>query len=259
MKRMARVHFVAFVLLILMAPATFSLLVQAVEYVPGVKVGDWIKYGQLSFTWIGNGTPPPSITEEKKVSWAKITVITISGPIVSINETIHYNNGTEILETSTEDVSGGAQYTSFPFAIARNLTAGDSIIVQSGSAQINQTTTRTYASASRRVNVLNFTTTYQNQTAISTFYFDQSTGFMVELYSKDPHEVRDLIATETNMWSPDLLGLLTNNLIYIIAGAIIIITVIGAAIILRGKTPPIPPPPPPAQNAQTLRRINQDL
>jgi hypothetical protein len=249
---MARAYFVASVLVILAVSTAFLIRVQAVEYVPGVKVGDWIKYGQLTITWTGNGTEPSSITEEKKVSWARITVITISGPIVNINETVHYNNSTEILENGTEDVSGGAQYTSFPFVIARNLTAGDPIITQTGSAQINQTTTRTYASASRRVNILNLTTTYQDQTTVSTFYFDQSTGFMVELYSKDAYQVRDLIATETNMWSPDLLGLLTNNLIYIIAGIIIIITVIAAAIALRRKKPSIPPPPPPAQNAQTL-------
>jgi hypothetical protein len=50
-------------------------------------------------------------------------------------------------------------------------------------------------------------------------------------------------ATETNMWSVDLLGLLSNNLVYIMAGIAVVIVVIVAAIVLRRKKPPPPQPP----------------
>lgn len=128
---------------------------------------------------------------------------------------------------------------------------------QSNSPTINRTITRTYVSASRNVSVVNNTGVYQGQTTTTLVYFDQNTGFMVEMYTYQPDSRNpgacietSLKATETNMWSPDLLGLLSNNLVYIMAGIAVVIVVIAAAIVLRRKKPP-PRQPPEATQTST--------
>jgi hypothetical protein len=80
---------------------------------------------------------------------------------------------------------------------------------------------------------------------------------MVEMYTYQPDSRNpgalietSLKATETNMWSVDLLGLLSNNLVYIMAGIAVVIVVIAAAIVLRRKKPP-PPQAPEATQTST--------
>ena len=241
---MAKVFFVLFVLAILSVLIVFPSMTGALNYVPGVKVGDWVKYGRLSVIWTGNGTEPAHYVEEGHITWVKVIVTGVSGPVVTTNSTVHYDNGTELIQSNTEDMTGSSEYASFLIVIASNLKSGDNITIQSNSEQITQITTKTYASASRSVDVINETTTSQGQTSITTYFFDQKTGFLLEQYSRDIYVERDLQAIDTNMWSPDLVGILKSNLIYIIAGTIVIIVVVVATITLRRRKPPLPPPPP---------------
>jgi len=215
-------------------------LVQAVDYNVGVKVGDWIKYGQVTVAWNGTGTEPPSVMEEMKVDWLRIDVEYVSGTAVTLNATTHYNNGTQISSSIGVDV------TEMSYAlIASNLKKGDSITPRADSPTINQTTTGIYANASRNVNLLETTSVYENQTTTLKYYFDQSTGIPVEFYSKSPdnsnpgaYSESSWRATETNMWSPDVPGSLSNTLIYVIVAVVIIIVVIAVAIVLRKKKTP---------------------
>lgn len=214
-------------------------LVRAVDYNAGVKAGDWIKYGQYTVTWSGNGTAPSYITEQEKVDWFRLDVENVSGTTVTLNETIHFNNGTQTSENSSVDVTGSAGMSGVKLLIACNLTRGDSLTSQTNSPTINETTTATYAGASRNVNLAETTSVYDNQTITARIYWDQSTGVMVEIYSKSPDYENpgaftelSVKATETDIWSPDLLGM-SNNLIYIVAGIIVIIGVVAAAIVLK--------------------------
>lgn len=52
----AEVYLKTVALAILVSSVVLSALVRAVDYNVGVKVGDWIKYGQFTVTWSGNGT-----------------------------------------------------------------------------------------------------------------------------------------------------------------------------------------------------------
>lgn len=252
-------------LVVLVAFLAAPMLVRAVEYNVGVKVGDWMKYGRFTVTWSGNGTEPSYVTDAKTVDWEKIEVESISGTTVSLNMTIHFNNGTQVSQSNDVDVKSNPMALS-SHLIASNLTTGDPISAQpvyppgsqSGAATVNETVTGRYAGASRNVNVYNSTGDYIGYAAEMRLYWDQSTGVMVEMYLREPdtsspgaYAEFSLKATETNMWSPDLLGTLSNNLIYIIAGIIIMIAVIAAAIVLRRKKPSPPPPPPPAQTTKT--------
>ena len=259
---MGKAYFWAFIVVILVVSAVSIMSVQAVDYVPGVKVGDWIKYGQYTVTWNGTGAEPSYITEEKKVEWLRIDVENVSGTIVMLNATVHLSNGTETSQDSSVDVAGGVGMSGVKLLVACNLKKGDPLTNQTGSLTINQTTTGIYAGANRNVNLAETSSVFANQTTTAKIYWDQSTGAMVEIYSKTPDYFNataaslgayielSIKATETNMWSPDLLEFFSSNLSYIVAGVIIIIAVIGAAIFLRGKKPPAPPTPEPQQITQ---------
>lgn len=246
-------------LMVLVALVALPVLVQAVNYNVGVKAGDWIKYGQYKITWVGNGTEPSYIIDQEKIDWMRVEVENVSGTIVTLNSTTHYNNGTLTLYGGSVDVASGFIPT---WLIASNLKSGDPIFNSTSNLRytpptINQTTTGIYSGAVRSVNLLEVTSVYDNQTETIRICWDQSTGVMVEMYVKVPMSSGAYIessvkATETNMWNPDFVGTLYNNLVYVIAGiAIIIVVMVGTIVLRRRKTPlaskqetiNIPPPP----------------
>lgn len=239
MKGLIEARLKTFTLAILVACMVLPWLVRAADYDTGVKAGDWIKYGQYTVTWSGNGTQPSYITEEEREDWFRVDVENVSGTTVTLNETIHFNNGTQTSENSSVDVTGNAGMSGVKLLIACNLTKGDPLTSQANSPTINETTTAMYAGASRNVNMAETTSVYDNQTIATKIYWDQNTGAMVEIYSKSPDYENpgaftefSVKATETNMWSPDLLAM-SNNLIYIVAGIIVIMGVVAAAIVLK--------------------------
>lgn len=244
------------VLLAVLVLAVFApTLVHAKDYAVGVKAGDWVKYGQITVTWAGNGTEPSSVTEIKKLDWARIDVLSVAGTTASLNLTLHYNNGTQTFQSYNADVQSGGSM-GMAFLVASNLTAGDPLSPQTPETAINQTVTGLYAGANRNVNIIdykgNLTVALVSYPFEYKEYWDQSTGIMVEEYTNqtDPansggYEEISLKATETNLWSANALDLIQNNLIYIIAGIAIIIVIVAAAIVLRKRKPPSPKQPPP--------------
>jgi hypothetical protein len=146
---------------------------------------DWIKYGQFTVNWTGNGTEPSYITEEKKTQWVRIDVENVSGTTITFNLTTQFNNGTQTPQTLTVNVATNSM-NGF-FFIASNLKSGDRLTNGTISSIINQTTTGTYAGATRNVNVVNITTTSLGYLTItSRICWDQTTGIMVEAYTKAP-------------------------------------------------------------------------
>jgi hypothetical protein len=255
--RVAQAYLKTVTLAILVACIVLPTLVRALDYNVGVKAGDWIKYGQLSITWNGTETEPSYITEEKKVDWVKMEVENVTGTTIGLNMTSHYKNGTQTSVTGSVDLNSSTGMSGSRFFIAANLKSGDPLGMNSqpNAPKINQTTTGIYAGAYRNINVLEVTSVstsvlYGNQTSTFKFYWDQSTGFLVEMYMKQPYTGNSnaytetsVKATETNMWSADLLGTLANNLVYIVAGIAVVIVVIAAAMVLRREKSPSPQPP----------------
>jgi hypothetical protein len=244
-------------LVILVVVLISPTLVRAANYNVGVKVGGWVKYGQVAVTWSGNVTEPSYVTDEEKIDWLKMEVESISGTTVSFNVTVHLNNGTQTPPQSSDiDVTGNAM--SGIFLIASNLKSGDPITTQPSAFTINETTTGRYAGASRSVNVFESTSNSSGYTSEYIVHWDQSTGIMVELYVKQPvssnssaYWEESLKATETTLWSADTLELVFDNLIYIITGIVLVIIVIAVVIVLRRKKspPPTPPTPPTSQSS----------
>ena len=74
---------------------------------------------------------------------------------------------------------------------------------------------------------------------------------MVEIDSKQPdysnpgaYTQLSVRTTETDMWSRDLLGSLSDNLIYIIAGIVVVIVVVAAILVFRRRKTSVPPSAP---------------
>ena len=241
-------------LLAILVVAVFaSTLVHAKEYTVGVKAGDWVKYGQITVTWAGNGTEPSSVTDAKKLDWVRIDVLSVAGTTASLNITEYYNNGTQTFQSYDVDVQSGSNGVAF--LVASNLTSGDPLGPQTPETTINQTVTGLYAGANRNVNIIDSKSSYQGYPSEYKIYWDQNTGMMVEEYTNQTdytnpaaYEEVSVKATETNMWSANALDLIQNNLIYIIAGVAVIIVIVAATIAVRRRKPPSPqqPPPPPS-------------
>jgi hypothetical protein len=244
------------VLLAILVAAVFApTLVHAKDYTVGVKAGDWIKYGQITVTWTGNGTAPSHITDAKKLDWLRVDVLGVAGTTASLNETAHFNNGTQTFQSYDVDVQSGNSPGNL-FLVASNLTAGDPLSPQTPQLTINQTVTRLYAGANRNVNYIDSKSSADTSSpSEGKVYYDKSSGIMVEIYVNQTYP--DLSAyeisykaTETNLWSANALDLIQNNLIYIIAGIAVMIVIVAATTALRRRKPPSPqqplPPPPSA-------------
>lgn len=256
-----RIGLLAILVLSVFAPT----LVHAKDYTVGVKAGDWVNYG-ITVRWTGNGTEPSDVTETMKLDWVRIDVLSVSGTTVTLNQTVHFNNGTQIFQSSDTDIQG-SNSAGTSFLIASNLKAGDPISPQTPGTTINQTVTGLYAGASRNVNTIDQKGNLPGMEGNYPFeyktYWDQSTGVMVELYinttdtaNSGGYEEISFKATETNLWSTNPLDIIQNNLLYIIAAMAVIIVIVAATIVLRRRKllssqqplppPPSTPPPPPS-------------
>jgi hypothetical protein len=250
-------------LLAILVVAVFaSTVVHAKDYTVGVKAGDWVKYGQVTVTWTGNGTEPSYVAEAKKLDWARIDVLSVAGTTASLNLTVHFNNGTQTFQSSDADVQSGGS-AGMLYVVASNLTAGDPLGPQTPETTINQTVTRLYAGANRNVNILdikgNLTMGLVSYPIETKMYWDQNTGIMVEAYSNqtdpanpDAYVEESVKATETNLWSANAFDLIQNNIVYVIAGIAVVIVIVAATIVLRRRkkpSPQQPPPPPPPLSA----------
>jgi hypothetical protein len=230
----------------LFVPVLAPMLVRAANYIVGVKVGDWVEYGQPTVTWSGTGTEPSYVTDQREIDWARVEVISVEETTVSLNVTVHLDNGTEVFTSDEVDVSNN-EYSIMDniYVIASNLKSGDSINNETLSITeptINQTLIRQYAGENRTVNFLDYSTLYNSSLYESEFYFDQKTGILLEshLKSSDPNNSSSYVeysmkANETNMWSAG--GTTNNNLYFIITGTVLVIVAITAIVLLRRKKP----------------------
>jgi hypothetical protein len=158
--------------------------------VPGVKSGDWIRYGvQESFS-----------SGER---WQKVEYLNATSTSVTVRITDYMPNGMETAETRTIDLASRDDYPSALFSvrvciIPSDLDAGDLVYLgQFGNETIVGETTIRVAGADRRVVYSNFSQVGSQY----TFYWDKQTGVLTQGLMTSGLGYKSVWVTETNMWS----------------------------------------------------------
>jgi len=178
----------------------------------GVKQGDWIEY-QVAVT----GDMPGH-----DAKWARIDVVNVQGPVLSLNMTTQFTNGTYLYENITLNLETGQ--LGDDFFIPANLSTGDVFYdAHVGNITITGSEQRTYAGAERTV--------LSGHTNVTTFYWDKQTGILVEAYSNysSINFTMKTVTDKTDMWQPQAPGL-SASLVY--AASAVAITVVVVAIVL---------------------------
>jgi len=165
---------------------TFVLIMASVapilsaDYNPGVTVGQYVKYGNITYTVNGSES-------QVSVNWTKLDVTSVSGKNVTILTTGQFKNGspipsngsTSIYNIETGKLNASMDYT-YGVIIAGNLSEGDAIPPLSYGFIVNKTETRTYFGVNRTVNILE--TTYSDSSYDNHWLlvYDKITGLMLE-------------------------------------------------------------------------------
>jgi hypothetical protein len=200
------------IILIVIVPVVLS-----AEISVGVKQGDWIEY-QVTFT----GTP----AEKHNVIWARMQIASVQGKSINLDMTVNFSDGTQEPETSTLNLETGQ--LGDDFIIPANLNVGDTFYDKTeGNIMISGAEERTYAGATRTV-------VYAN-TSQTTFYWDKSTGILVEATSSYTEYTMHTTADKTNMWQAQIFGLDSTLFYALIIVAVAIIAAIIFFVIRRKK------------------------
>lgn len=191
------------------------LAVASAEIVVGMKPGDWIEY---KVTCTGN------VPEEHDVTRSKIEITDVKGKKIDIEITSMYSDGTEETATATLNLETGQ--IGDGFIIPANLDNGDPIPEQyEGTITISGVEKRTYAGATRSV--------VYASTSLTMFYWDRSTGFLVEATSSYPDFTIITKADKTNMWQTQIFGI--DPFVFIVPIIAVIVAVLAFFLIRKMK------------------------
>jgi len=186
--------------------------VASAEIVVGVKQGDWIEY---KVTCTGN------VPEEHNVNWGKIEIIAVEDKQIDIKIMSRHSDGREETATSTLNLETGQ--IGDAFIIPANLDNGDVFLEQhEGTITISGVEKRTYAGATRNV--------VYATTAKTMFYWDKSTGFLVEATSSYTDFTMTTKAEKTNMWQTQIFGIDPTVFIVLI---VLVIVAVSAIFLIR--------------------------
>ena len=204
------------VLLIVCLPILIGILFSAVvsaESSVGVKQGDWIEY---------KVTTTGAVPAEHDVEGAKIEVIDVDEKKIDVKLTSIYSDGREETVTSTLNLETGQ--IGDAFIIPADLNAGDTFREQTeGTITVSGVEERIFAGARRSV--------VYASTPQTMFYWDRSTGVLVEATSSYPDFTLSTKAEKTNMWQPQIFGL--DPLVFIALIIVAIVAVLAIFLILK--------------------------
>jgi len=192
-KQSSIVFILAIVLLIILILAIVIFTnsgVRTYARLPGVSLGDTFTYDVTSFWNISktNTTVPLTMLEINQTKSFRVTITNVTASLVTTLETWIFKNGTERNSTGLVNVETGYNSGGFWPVVAANLRKDD-LLHPAGQNNItvNGTISREYPSGARETNY--FTFNYQGvddefgyYAAEADYYFDRSTGMLVELY-----------------------------------------------------------------------------
>jgi hypothetical protein len=187
--------------------------VASAEIVVGVKQGDWIEYN-VTFT----GDFPV----QHDVTWCRIEVTAVEGKNVYVDITSRYADGSNETVSSTVKLDTGN--IGEAFIIPANSDKEDTFSSYEGTITISGVEETSCAGATRSA-------VYAN-TPETMFYWDRSTGFLVEANSSSSEFTMFTKVEKTNMWQPQIFGL---DQTVFIALVLVIVAVLVLAIFLIRK------------------------
>ena len=215
MNRKLRLMIVTLFILIVIAPTAIL-----AEISVGVKEGDWIEY-QVNFA----GNPP----ESHDVTWARMEIVSVQGPSISLNVTTKFSDGTLLNEMVTLNLETGQ--LGDDFIIPANLNSGSTFFdKRMGNITIDGVEDKTCAGATRTV--------VYASTPETTFYWDRTTGILVAANSTFTGEFNYTMntkAAKTNMWQAQMFGLDPAVFYALVITAVVIFVVIAFFVIRRKK------------------------
>lgn len=182
------------------------------EILVGVKEGDFVEY-QVASTG--------EVPKEHDVNKAKIEVTGVEGKKINIKLTSTFSAGEEetvdsILNFETGQIGDG-------FIIPADLSAGDTFLEQTeGNITISKVEEKIFAGAKRTV--VSATTSH------TRFYWDKSTGFLVEATSTYTDFTITTKAEKTNIWQTQIFE--PDLVVFII---IVVLVITAVVILLRLK------------------------
>ena len=240
-------------LLFLLCFTISGITIAQTQTVVGVTQGNVFEYDMsTSFSSTSTSTPPAELVELNQTEWLRVTVTGVSGSQILTQITTHYRNGTEISSDGSSDIETGEGSGGPPF-IGADLGKNDQINPSASEPwYINETVTRTYNDAPRETNHLRLEHTEESDTVgeftqIYDYYFDKSTGVLVEYTSEFSYTGLTSITrsklTSSNVWLVHRDGGIQQDsptdpstTMYVAAAAVAItILIVAAAIILKKR------------------------
>ena len=174
----------------------------------GVKEGDWIEY-DVNIT--GN---PPAV--HRNVTWMRIDILQVQGTAFPVNLTVRYSNGT--IDSSIWKFNFAEGNTEGWVIIPSGLGSGDTFFDNFSKTDkhitIQSQEQKTVLGATRTVTFAN--DTYRDK------QWDKGTGVFIGSSEIFRNWSAYVTAVDTNMWSPQILGL-NQTAFYALAGASIVL------------------------------------
>lgn len=217
--------------IILMGVLVFPVF--ALEYNPGVKAGQYIKYGDF----VGTGAGVESFND---YSWSKLEVTAVSGKEITLLSTGQFKDGTAIPGNGTTEIwnietgtQNGTPNTQGPI-IAANLNQGEAI-PPANTYAVNRTENRIYLGVSRSVNILETTVSTPDYSTSLTYVYDRSSGFLlestVETVQNQPQQSTSIYSyriTETTLFGQTpYIGLPLVSIIVVTIAVVVIMIAVG--------------------------------
>ena len=148
----------------------------------GVVKGNWIEY---HITYVG------APDEEHDVIWAKMEIANVQGLLIYVSITVQYSNGK--IETLPVILNLETGELGDRFIIPADLDIGDKFLDKTeGEIPISGSEERIFAGSKRAV--------VNTATSQTQYYWDKSTGVLLEASSELPDYTMHTRAIKTNMW-----------------------------------------------------------
>jgi hypothetical protein len=155
---------------------------------PGVKDGDWIRYG--NFSVVSTGPEPTHFQKEvNNTDWMTITVQTILATNITYEVDWHFKNGTDSIFTDWIDVVNGVNPDSkltdpFAFFISTNLPVGDGLyddaIGPFAGWAMNETINHKYLGTVGETQHINISLSLIGASHTYNIYWDKGSGVLTE-------------------------------------------------------------------------------